>query len=118
MTTSGDRLLLWTPRVLGTAMCAFLGAFALDAFGPGKPIVQALIDFTIHLAPALVLFAVVIVSLRHEWIGGVAFATLGLAYALSTRRVDWIAVISGPLLAVSVLYFWSWSHTRRLLRQP
>ena len=32
VTTNADRLLLWSPRVLGVAVALFLGMFALDAF--------------------------------------------------------------------------------------
>ena len=60
------KLLLWSPRILGVPLCLFLSVFALDAFGGGKPFIQALPDFAIHVAPMLVLLAVVGVSWRWE----------------------------------------------------
>jgi hypothetical protein len=49
------------------------------------------------------------VSWRREWIGSFAFVVLAVAYGLVvTDRVDWIIVVSGPLLVVGTLYFWNW----------
>jgi CHASE2 domain-containing sensor protein len=105
-------LLLWTSRILGIAVSVFLGLFALDAFAPGKPLARALADFAIHLVPAAVVLTIVALSWRRPWIGGVAFVLLAAAYALTVRfRLDWVLAISGPLLAVGVLFLWSWrSH--------
>jgi hypothetical protein len=115
MTTTSAKLLLWGPRILGMAVSAFLGLFALDAFSGGKPIVQALVDFTIHLAPALLLLAIVIVAWRWEWLGGIAFIGLAVAYGLMVNwRTDWMLVIAGPLVVVGLLYLWSWRHHAEL----
>jgi hypothetical protein len=104
-------LLLWSPRILGIAASFFLGLFALDAFDPGTPLARALPDFAIHLVPAAVLLAIVALSWRRAWIGGVAFVLLAVAYAVAVRfRLDWILAISGPLLAVGVLFLWSWRN--------
>ena len=106
-------LRLWIPRVLGVAVCAFLGLFALDAFSTGRGL-AALPDFLIHLVPSLLLLAVVAASWRHPWVGGVAFIGLAVAYAFMVRgRVDWILVISGPLFIVGVLFLWAWSAAPR-----
>lgn len=109
MTTTSARFLLWSPRVLGILVSAFLGMFALDAFNEGKTFIQALPDFAIHLAPAVLLLAIVAASWRWEWVGGVAFVALAAAYVSMVRgRLDWILVISGPLLIVGTLFLWSW----------
>ena len=96
--------LQWLPRILGIAVALFVGLFALDAFGQGRPLAQAVGDFAIHLIPALVLLGVVAVAWRYPWVGAVAFMGLAVAYAISVRRVDWIAVIAGPLFLVGVLF--------------
>ena len=104
-------LLLWSSRILGIAASFFLGLFALDAFEPGKPLAGTLLDFAIHLVPAAVVLAIVALSWRRAWIGGVAFVLLAVAYAVAVRfRLDWILAISGPLLAVGVLFLWSWRN--------
>jgi hypothetical protein len=105
-------LLLWSPRILGILVSLFIGMFALHAFREGQPFLEALDDFVIHLIPAFVLLALVAVSFRWTWIGGVAFTGLAIAYVLtmSRGRLDWMLVISGPLAIVGVLFLWSWFH--------
>ncbi len=112
MTYAG--LVRWSPRVLGILVSLFVGLFALDAFSQGKPFVQAIPDFLIHLVPAIVLLALVGVSWRWEWIGGVAFLALALGYATTMARghVDWMLAISGPLAVVGALFLMSWVHRR------
>ena len=107
--TSG-RWLLWSPRILGILVSLFIGMFALDAFSEGKPWLQALPDFVVHLIPALVLLGIVAASFRRQWIGAVAFIGLAVVYAatMSKGRLDWMLTISGPLLVVGVLFLWSW----------
>jgi hypothetical protein len=109
-TTTSGRLLLWSPRILGILVSMFIGMFALDAFSEGKPFLQSLPGFLIHLIPALVALGFVVVSFRRPWIGAVAFIGLAVLYAatMSKGRVDWMLVISGPLLMVGVLFLLSW----------
>jgi 4-amino-4-deoxy-L-arabinose transferase-like glycosyltransferase len=101
-------------RILGILVCLFLGLFAFDAFSPDKPLVQAVPDFLIHLAPVTALAAVVALSWRREWLGGIVFTLLAVAYAYGAREHPaWIAAISGPLLVVGVAFLWSWTRHRR-----
>ena len=109
-----SRLLLWLPRVLAILVCIFLSAFSLDAFENGKTVTQAASDFAIHVAPVLILFAVIVVSWRWPWVGGVVFTGLAAGYAYVTRaHPSWILVIAGPLLAAGSLFLWSWRHSRK-----
>jgi hypothetical protein len=95
-------------------VCGFLSLFALDAFSGGKSFLEALPDFLIHVAPMAVLLVIVGLSWRWEWVGGVVFTGLAVAYAYMARRhASWIATISGPLLLVGVLFIWSWVHRLR-----
>ena len=115
MNEQSRRWIVWLPRVVAILVCLFLSLFALDAFGTGKPLGEALSDFAVHLAPTLVLAAVVALSWRWEWVGGLVFTGLGIAYAwLSRTHTSWVIAISLPLLAVGVLYGWSWRHHREL----
>ena len=114
MTNRSGKLLLWSPRILGILVCLFLSLFALDAFGGGKTFIQVLPDFAIHVAPMLILLAVVGVSWRWEWVGGLVFTGLAAAYTYFARNhISWILVIAGPLLIVGFLFSWSWLHQRK-----
>jgi hypothetical protein len=115
--TGTSKLLLWAPRILGILMALFLALFALDAFKDGARFRESLLAFAIHLAPALVLMAIVALAWRWEWIGALAFIGLGAAYMVIVRgRLDWMLVISAPLLAIGACYFWSWRHHHVLHR--
>jgi hypothetical protein len=114
MTNTSEALLLWSPRVLGVLVCIFLSVFALDAFDASTSFSQAVPDFLIHLAPTVVLLGVVALSWRWQWIGALVFIALAVGYAyLARRHVAWIATVSGPLLAVGILFLFSWIHRQR-----
>jgi hypothetical protein len=108
MTKTSAVLLLWGPRVAGLALAAFLALFALDAF-TGRSVVEGLAAFAVHLLPSALVLAIVAIAWRFQWIGGVAFIALAVLYAVMARdRIDWIAVISGPLVIVGALFLASW----------
>ena len=105
------RLLLWSPRVLGILVGIFLGLFALDALDEGIP------ALLLHVMPAAGVLLLVAVSWRREWLGGTMFVVLGAVYGvLAWRRghVDWLLIVSGPLLIVGVLFLLSWWHHKEL----
>lgn len=106
-------VLTWTPRIAGVAMSLFLGLFALDAFS-GRPLLDAFPAFAIHLMPALVVLAAVALSWRFPLAGAVAFAALALGYGVMVHwRLDWIAVIAGPMVVIAALFTSSWAWGRR-----
>ena len=114
MTTSARRLLLWGPRILGILVGLFLGVFALDAVDEG------IASFLLHTVPAVLLLLVVAASWRWEWVGGTLSLVLAALYgAFAWRRghVDWLLIVSGPLLIVGVLFLLSWRHHKELHAQ-
>jgi glucose-6-phosphate-specific signal transduction histidine kinase len=115
MAMPSSKILLWSPRILGVLVCLFLSLFALDAFESGKSLGQALPDYAVHIAPMLVLLAIVAISWRYEWVGGIVFTGLATAYAIFARgHLSWIAAIGAPLLVVGLLFLWSWRHHEEL----
>jgi uncharacterized membrane protein len=105
-------LLYWSPRVLGIAFALFLSLFALDVFNEHLGFLKTILALSIHLIPTAIIVAVLAVSWRWEWVGGILFIAVGILY-LSNPRVwhhpDWIAVISGPLFLVGALFLFGWS---------
>lgn len=101
---------VWAPRLFGVAVAIFIGLFALDAFQGAQSAGGALAAFAIHLIPAVALLALVALSWRRPWIGGVSFVALAVLYAtvMARGRPDWMLAISGPLLVVGALFLWSW----------
>jgi hypothetical protein len=110
MTKTSAAVVRWMPRIAGIAMTLFLALFALDAFN-GRSFVQALPGFLIHLIPAFLVLAVVALAWRVPLVGATAFTLLAIGYAVMVKgRADWIAVISGPLVLVALLFLVSWRY--------
>ncbi|MGH9371166.1 MAG: DUF7670 domain-containing protein [Vicinamibacterales bacterium] len=110
-------LVLWSARILGIGIGIFLSGFALDAVEAGQPFSQTVADVLVHLLPSLGILAIVVLSWRRQWIGGLAFLILAAGYAVEVRfRLDWVLVISGPLLIAGLLFLWAW-RLRAVWRQ-
>jgi hypothetical protein len=115
MTTNPRQLLQWAPRVLGILVSLLVAAFALDAFSEGKAFADAALEFLVHLIPAGILLTLVAVSWRRPWIGALTFMALAVLYAtaMARGRLDWVLVVSGPLLIVGALFLANWIEQRR-----
>ncbi len=110
---------LWTARVLALAMCAFLALFAFDEWAPDKPLLDIATDVLIHLLPSALVLGAVGLSWRRPWLGGFAFVGLAVVYALTVGfRLDWVFPISGPLLAVGLLFFWGGALNNSRFSRP
>jgi hypothetical protein len=108
MNNTSAMFLLWASRLSAILVAMFLGLFALDAFEGGS-FLAGLPAFAIHLIPSFLVLAVVAIAWKFEWVGAIAFLGLAVAYAVMVRgRVDWVAVISGPLVIVGLLYLAAW----------
>jgi hypothetical protein len=106
--TEKSSFVLWSARIVGLGICVFLALFALDAWDPAKTGTERASQVLMHLLPSIVVLALLAVSWRRQWIGGFGFVALAIAYAVMVKfRLDWVAVISGPLLAAGALFFWS-----------
>ena len=88
-------------RVVAIATVLFFGAFALDAFSPDVPLGQNLLGLFIHLLPSLVLLALVAVSWRWPFAGGVLFLIAALAPPFLLSNPFWVNLMlaTPPALA-------------------
>jgi cell division protein FtsW (lipid II flippase) len=112
MTMETTRFIYWTPRLAGLVVSAFLAMFALDAFTAGS-FAEGRREFARHLIPAIIVAAVVAVAWRYERAGAAAFFLLAAGYAIAARaRLDWVAVISGPLVLLGILFLVSARYQR------
>ncbi|MEQ1584843.1 MAG: hypothetical protein ABL895_03125 [Cyclobacteriaceae bacterium] len=103
------KAIFWTPRLLTILFAAFISLFALDSFVEGGGFQKTMSAFMIHLIPTAIVVTILILSWKREWIGGVIFLLLGVAYAIvAISHPQWILAISGPLLAISTLFLIGW----------
>jgi hypothetical protein len=111
MTTTGKGVFFWAPRLLTILFALFLSVFALDVFAEAKGFVQTLTDLVRHLMPTFLVVVLLAFAWRWDLIGVIAFAGLAIAYiVLMWGRFPWVtyAAISGPLLLMSLLFWFSW----------
>jgi len=105
--------LVWTPRVLLILFACFLSIFALDVFDEGRPLGEMLLAFVIHLTPTWLVLLLLIFAWRWPWIGVAGCLLLAAVYAfLAREHLSWILLISGPLLVIAGLFYWSWRVAR------
>ena len=89
----------------------FVSMFALDSFDGDDSLMHKIGGFLIHLIPAYILIALLIVSWKWEWIGGIAFIVLGVVYIIWAWGRFQLGVyfgISGPLFVIGILFFVNW----------
>jgi hypothetical protein len=110
-----ERLLHWTPRILGLLFAAFVSVFALDVFGEGYTFWQTILALTMHLIPTAVVLGALAISWRWGWAGGLVFLALGAWYLVTSwGRFHWSAyvVIAGPLFLLGLLFEIDWWYAR------
>jgi hypothetical protein len=107
------RVLYWTPRILCILFAVFISLFAFDVFEGGKGFWETSVALLLHLVPTIIIVAVLVLSWRREWIGGILFIALGIFYVVwAWGRGHWAAyaLISGPLLLIGILFLLNWRH--------
>ena len=121
-----SKFVYWTPRILSIIFLLFLAMFSLDVFEPGLTVSQIAFGLFIHNIPVLLLFIILIISWKHEIVGGVAFILAGLLYILtlvmSTKfewyMLSWSVIISGPAFIVGILFFINWFKKKNYKGTP
>ena len=74
-----ERLLFWSPRILGILAILFMMLFSLDCFEDGISLKEQLICFLMHNIPSWVIIGILAVAWKWEKIGGVLFLAAALA---------------------------------------
>jgi hypothetical protein len=104
-------VLYWIPRGLVILQAIFISLFAFDVFSEGYDFLNLLQALAMHLLPTAVILISLAIAWRWEWIGGILFIALGMAYIITAwRAFDWsaYALIAGPLLLAGCLFIIYW----------
>lgn len=117
-----NKLLFWIPRILGIMFVLFLMMFSLDVFQSGLTLWQIVIGLFMHNIPALLLLIVLVISWKHEIVGGIVFILAGLFYVLMLTidskfewyMLSWAITIAGPAFLVGILFLMNWRNKRNL----
>jgi len=110
-----NKMIYWAPRIMGLVFVLFLSLFALDIFGEYKGL-ESVLPFAVHLIPALVLLAAVIISWKRDLVGAVIFIGFAIFYVFSAglgRPWSWYATIALPSMITGILFFANWLRNRK-----
>jgi len=111
-----NKFIYWIPRIVSIIFILFLAMFSLDVFGNDYGFWGTLLAFLMHNIPVFILTAVLIISWKHEIVGGIAFILAGLLYIimllLSPNRqwymLSWSIIIAGPAFLIGALFLVNW----------
>jgi len=126
MKSTTDNLICWTPRILAILYILFLALFSLDVLDMNIGFWETAAGLFIHNIPALLLLVVLIISWRHEIVGGAVFTLAAMAFvAMQTADLVYhpsragalasvmtMLTIAGPPLLVGILFVIAWRRKR------
>jgi hypothetical protein len=113
-----QQLLYWAPRALSIVFAVFISLFALDVFHEGQGFWVTAQALLMHLIPTFLIFIVLAISWRREWIGGTAYIALAVVYLVWAWNKPFgssaIPPISGLLVLMGALFFLNWRYRGEL----
>jgi len=117
----GKGWLFWTPRILAMIFIIFLALMSLDVFDMNLGFWGTMLGLFMHNIPALVLLVVLLISWKHEIVGGIAFILAGLLYVVWVLMkrpfewyyLSWIVQISGIAFLIGILFIIGWNKKRK-----
>lgn len=110
-----NKIIYWLPRILSLGFVLFLSSFSLDVFTEYKGW-ETILGFVVHLLPAFVLLAVVILAWKYDLIGAIVFLSFAVFYVISVgfnRPWSWYASISLPAIIVGALFILNWFREKK-----
>jgi len=118
-----NKFVYWTPRILSILFICFLAIFSLDVISPDLSFGQIVLGLFMHNIPVFILLIVLLISWKHEIVGGVVFTLAGALYVVMILMnifrnsfewymLSWILTIAGPAFLVGVLFIINWMKKR------
>lgn len=120
-----SKFVYWTPRILSILFLLFLVIFSFDVFESCNGFFQCAFYLFMHNIPVLILLAVLLISWKHEIVGGIGFILAGLLYScISIIRVmmsnpvewymlSWSLIIAGPAFFIGILFLMNWHKKKK-----
>lgn len=120
MKKKAGKVLYWAPRILSIAFLLFLALFSLDIFDVNSGFWETILGLLIHNIPSIILLITLLISWKHEIVGGIVFILAGLAYMLmliiggfESYMILWCLIISGPAFLIGILFLINWYRKRK-----
>jgi hypothetical protein len=116
-----SKFVYWIPRIVSIIFILFLMLFSLDIFDGHYGFWGTIVGLFMHNIPALILLIVLIISWKHEVVGGTGFILAGLLYIilLCTRphfelyMLSWSLIIAGPAFLIGILFLIGWKKKKK-----
>jgi len=116
-----SKFVFWAPRILSIIFIAFLALMSLDVFTEGASFWQIVGGLFMHNIPVFVLLAILIISWKHEIVGGIFFILAGFLYIFTVFiNVDdwkvaltWSIQIAGVAFIIGGLFIFNWIKKRK-----
>ena len=118
-----NKFIYWTPRILSIIFICFLALFSLDVISPELSFWQIVVGLFMHNIPVFILLIVLLISWKHEIVGGVVFILAGTLYVVMMLMnilrnsfewymASWILTIAGPAFLIGILFIINWLKKR------
>lgn len=123
-----NRIVYWTPRILSMVFILFLALFSLDVFEEKLDFWQTALALLMHNIPAIILAIILIISWKHEIVGGIAFIIAGLVYialiiingfrfSFEWYQLVWTIQIAVPAFFIGILFLIGWKQREKIRKQ-
>jgi hypothetical protein len=110
-----NKFIYWTPRILSIIFILFLAMFSLDVFDMKLSFWETILGLFMHNIPVFILLAVLIISWKHEIVGGIVFILAGALYTIMMlinglkNSFNWYApIIAILVLLIGILFIINW----------
>ena len=119
-----SRFVYWTPRILSIIFIGFLALMSLDIFEMQLGFWGTIVGLFMHNIPVLILIILLLISWKHEWVGGVGFILAGILYTVTLLitalnssfewyMLSWAIQIAGIAFFIGILFFINWFKKKR-----
>ena len=114
-----NKFIYWTPRILSIIFILFLAMFSLDIFDTKLGFWETVLGLFMHNIPVFILLVILLISWKHEIVGGIVFILAGILYivimTISALRnpfewymISYSFIISGPAFLIGILFIINW----------
>jgi len=120
-----SRFIFWTPRILSIIFIIFLALMSLDVFSPELSFWQTIGALFMHNIPTFILLVVLLISWKHEIVGGIAFILAGLLYIIlilidilknsfQWYLLSWAIEIAGVAFLIGILFLVNYKRRKKI----
>ena len=118
------KFVYWTPRILSILFILFLAMFSLDVFDMNLGFWGTIVGLLMHNIPVFFLLVVLLISWKHEIVGGIVFILAGVLYIASMLMTmlknpfEWYMlsyslIIAGPAFFIGTFFLINWFKKKK-----